>query len=116
MKILLPSSMILLSSLPMVAYPIVILASVAFFRADLTSTPDVATLLRVMYALFCGSLLYLVPYVFALTLTRKELKRGNPRKAALWQLVPISYLAILGVLFVVTMRLAEASEHDFGLH
>lgn len=93
-----------LGALPLLAYPLALLASVMLLgTADPNNPP--AALVAVKQAFGWGTVASPLVYFGSLALGERAARRGSDRANLAWSAVPLGYLLVLVVLFVIWGRL-----------
>ncbi|BDP43416.1 hypothetical protein DAETH_33850 (plasmid) [Deinococcus aetherius] len=87
-----------LGALPLLAYPLVLPASLMTLGTSDPNSPP-AALVAVKQAFCWGSLAYPLVYVGGLALAERAAGRGGARGNVTWSALPLLYMLGLGVLF-----------------
>lgn len=90
-----------LSALPLLIYPILLMASVMSLMAPSPATPVPIVLMFAAYGALWGAILYPVPCLISLIASAKIIGKGDIRKALYWQLGVLGYISFVLLLFML---------------
>lgn len=86
------------SSLPLLAYPFALIANLMMLSAVGNSEDTSLGVAIVQYAFLASTTLYPLPYTVALIKSITKMEKKRFRNAALWQLLPLSYLLMVVII------------------